>query len=224
MTIKHSVLTGSALHEPKGIASANANEVYIANGTGSGAHTKLRLEDHVNTAAAPNGDSRFVSDGAGSGSWEANAGGCLYLTSTGATTGMSASFQKVNVATLGGGIAWTEQEAFNMITNVTDGYYQAAHAGKYFININIALEGTVAAVNEFQFTIGIDPDPYGSLSTKEAITTSYHTVTTTDKSSVALTCMPTLAVGDRIYLMVRRNSGSAEVIFTHINFVTAKVS
>lgn len=33
----HSTLTGASLHEPKGVASANSGEVYVANGSGSGA-------------------------------------------------------------------------------------------------------------------------------------------------------------------------------------------
>lgn len=34
--VAHSSLTGSDLHEPKGVASANANEVYVADGSTSG--------------------------------------------------------------------------------------------------------------------------------------------------------------------------------------------
>jgi len=34
--VTHSSLTGSDLHEPKGVASASAGKVYIANGSGSG--------------------------------------------------------------------------------------------------------------------------------------------------------------------------------------------
>ena len=37
--VQHSALTGSDLHEPKGIASATAGKVYISNGSGSGAWT-----------------------------------------------------------------------------------------------------------------------------------------------------------------------------------------
>lgn len=36
MTIAHSALTGSSLHEPKGAASAASGQVYVANGSGSG--------------------------------------------------------------------------------------------------------------------------------------------------------------------------------------------
>lgn len=34
--VQHSALTGSDLHEPKGVASAAASKVYISNGAGSG--------------------------------------------------------------------------------------------------------------------------------------------------------------------------------------------
>lgn len=39
--IQHSVLTGSEIHEPKGVDAANAEEVYVADGAGSGAWTKV---------------------------------------------------------------------------------------------------------------------------------------------------------------------------------------
>lgn len=41
MTVQHSALTGAELHEPKGVAAASANTVYVANGSGSGAWTTL---------------------------------------------------------------------------------------------------------------------------------------------------------------------------------------
>ncbi len=34
--VEHSSLTGSALHEPKGVSVANSGEAYVANGSGSG--------------------------------------------------------------------------------------------------------------------------------------------------------------------------------------------
>lgn len=39
--VAHSGLTGSDLHEPKGVASANASEVYVADGAASGSFTAL---------------------------------------------------------------------------------------------------------------------------------------------------------------------------------------
>lgn len=40
-TIAHSALTGADLHEPKGIATAAANTVYVANGSGSGNYYRI---------------------------------------------------------------------------------------------------------------------------------------------------------------------------------------
>lgn len=40
-TIEHSALTSTDLHEPKGISSATADQVYMANGAGSGSWTSL---------------------------------------------------------------------------------------------------------------------------------------------------------------------------------------
>jgi len=41
--VQHSSLTDPNLHEPKGIASATANKVYMSNGSGSGAWTAVNL-------------------------------------------------------------------------------------------------------------------------------------------------------------------------------------
>jgi len=43
-TIEHNVLSGGDLHEPKGVAGASANQVYAANGSGSGAWSTLYLQ------------------------------------------------------------------------------------------------------------------------------------------------------------------------------------
>ena len=40
-TIAHSTLTGTELHEPKGVSAATANSVYAATGGGSGTWTKI---------------------------------------------------------------------------------------------------------------------------------------------------------------------------------------
>tara|TARA_R110000787_G_scaffold10406_6_gene35282 strand:- start:2857 stop:3321 length:465 start_codon:yes stop_codon:yes gene_type:complete len=37
MAVEHSTLTTTDLHEPKGVAAANADEIYVANGSASGA-------------------------------------------------------------------------------------------------------------------------------------------------------------------------------------------
>lgn len=41
MATQHKNLTGDDLHEPKGCENANANEVYVADGSGSGSWTSI---------------------------------------------------------------------------------------------------------------------------------------------------------------------------------------
>ena len=45
-TVAHSALTGAELHEPKGIAGAASNRVYVSTGAGTGAWQKLNESDN----------------------------------------------------------------------------------------------------------------------------------------------------------------------------------
>ncbi len=55
MTIQHKTITGTDLHEPKGVAAAAANKVYVANGSASGAWSTLT----TSTMALPKGKFYF---------------------------------------------------------------------------------------------------------------------------------------------------------------------
>lgn len=45
--VEHSALTGSDLHEPKGAASAAANQLYVADGAASGAWTTVNNTNQI---------------------------------------------------------------------------------------------------------------------------------------------------------------------------------
>ena len=53
--VEHSALTGTALHEPKGLATASSGTVYVSNGTGSGVwqpiHRHLGVTSGFNSTA-----------------------------------------------------------------------------------------------------------------------------------------------------------------------------
>jgi hypothetical protein len=59
MTIQHKTITGTDLHEPKGVAAAAANKVYVANGSASGAWSILT----TSTMALPKGKFYFYNIG-----------------------------------------------------------------------------------------------------------------------------------------------------------------
>ena len=56
--VEHSSLTGSALHEPKGVATANSGEAYVANGSGSGAWQPIHR--HLGATTAFNSSSPYA--------------------------------------------------------------------------------------------------------------------------------------------------------------------
>lgn len=51
--VLHSALTGAELHEPKGVAAASNHTVYVANGAGSGAWSKIDA-DNIDTTSIKN--------------------------------------------------------------------------------------------------------------------------------------------------------------------------
>jgi hypothetical protein len=53
MTINHKDATGASLHEPKGVAAAAANNVYVTDGAGSGTHQKIAAAQ-INTSSVKN--------------------------------------------------------------------------------------------------------------------------------------------------------------------------
>lgn len=71
MTIEHNVITDPEIHESKGVSSAAAGRVYVADGAGSGSWI-IPEPKGTDTAAV---DEMYVADGAGSGAWKANIQG-----------------------------------------------------------------------------------------------------------------------------------------------------
>jgi hypothetical protein len=196
MTIEHKNITDPNIHLPKGFGAASPLQYLRKNAGG----TDVEWVDNY------------------------KAYGCMYATS-GTTTGIDATWKAVNDATLGGSVVWTQQVANRMTSNLTSGFWEATDAGIYQINISLSISGAIVATNEFQFTVGLSLSPtYASIVEKSSIVTVYRTITSSDKGSVSLTCQPSLAANDRIYLMVKRNSGANQIVFNHVNFVISKVS
>jgi hypothetical protein len=52
MTIAHATLTGAALHEPKGIATADSGTVYVADGAGSGSWSAIGTSSFTGAISA----------------------------------------------------------------------------------------------------------------------------------------------------------------------------
>lgn len=81
----HSTITGAENHEPKGVESAAANTVYVANGSGSGTWQKVN-NNSVDTVTLPFVSSALIKTGTGSPEGIVSAAvGTLYLRTDGGT-------------------------------------------------------------------------------------------------------------------------------------------
>ena len=149
---KHSTITGSDLHEPKGIATAAVNSTYVADGAASGSWTIAEPKD-ISTAST--GDI-YVADGASSGDWVPKVSYCdVRVGTTGTTSGISTLFKTVSVGSLGGGIAWQQNIASDITFGTTPGSITIDRSGIYEIYAGISLSRISAAGNAvYEATIG----------------------------------------------------------------------
>jgi len=104
--VSHASLTGANLHEPKGVASATANKVYVSDGSGSGTWQKLSppqlagltTNGAANQIVSVDGAGNFVFAGAAHGQID------FFSTSSPYTLSYPASYTKLAPTTTAGGV------------------------------------------------------------------------------------------------------------------------
>ena len=153
MATQHSTITGSDLHEPKGIASAGANKVYVADGAGSGSFKYL---DPKGAASASAGEV-YAADGSGTGTFVLPTGKLfaeLHITgsSTAQTLAGSSAFAKLDPGT-----AWTQGQVKNLATVAADGEITISVAGVYLCSFWASFDGAaIAAGTKYNFKFSKD--------------------------------------------------------------------
>lgn len=112
MSVQHSAITDPNLHEPKGVAAAAIDQVYIANGAGSGAWAKVGNTSLEGISSDISSGHFLLADGAGGFASAPAAHGSTYFSNFGAAYVLAAttSYAKVAATTTAGGeaIAMTE--------------------------------------------------------------------------------------------------------------------
>lgn len=113
--VQHNALTDPNLHEPKGVSSANADEVYIATGGGTGTWAKLSPTSFNGLATNGNLGQFLVSTGAGGLTYTTAAHGDIYFYNIGAPHVVTypSSFTKINPTT-------TVSGTYNSVTEGTN--------------------------------------------------------------------------------------------------------
>jgi len=105
-TVTHASLTGANLHEPKGVASASANTVYVANGGGSGSWQKIAPNELEGITTNGTVGDFVVSDGSGGFLFASTAHGTSYfynIASPYTLTVSGTGWQKINATTIANG-------------------------------------------------------------------------------------------------------------------------
>ena len=153
MPTQHNVITGSDLHEPKGIAAAAAEKVYIANGSGSGAFGFMDPKGASSAAAGK----VYSADGSGSGTFEYPTGKLFAeLHITGASTAQTLAGGSA-FARLDPGTAWTQGQVKNLATVATDGTITISVTGVYLCNFWASFDGAaIAAGTKYNFKFSKD--------------------------------------------------------------------
>lgn len=194
MTVQHSAIPDAQLHEPKGVATAAAGTCYIADGAGSGVWYPVQKAQAA----------------------------CLKASSSTATTGVTTAYQAVNNTTLGGTIAWSENNNENLTTDTTSGYIQVSETGTYNIsytaNIVPAINGSV-----FIFTFGKDSGA-GIVAQDSFVACEVRTSGVTDTFIVVFSCLPPITANDKLYIMVKETTGGEEFTLVASNFIVTRVA
>lgn len=209
--VQHKNLTGTDLHEPKGVAAVvSADRVYKSDGGGSGAWG-LMNGDELDSTGAANGDV-LIADGSGGTDWTA-AGGATYgeLQIAANTTSQALSALDIDVDTNyvkvqkdGGGTQWTDGETSGVTLDATNAYMTIVTAGLYEVSFWASFENdTNSAITAFKYSVD---DTTSNLSTRRL---TRKTGTGGDIGSVAASGFVNLVVGAKLSLWVASSSACA---------------
>jgi len=143
--VEHSALTGSNLHEPKGVATATADTVYVADGLGSGTWATLELESLSSASKAFQTQLLHVRDEKTTGTEGGSCPAATWTTrtlNTTVTNGISGASLSSNKITLAPGIYFIQASA------------PAVSCNRHKIRFRNTTSGTTTIVGTTAYTSG----------------------------------------------------------------------
>jgi hypothetical protein len=156
MTIQHKLITDPDIHEPKGTSTALTQQVYVANGTGSGSWQDQKPAGTLTAVA----NKVYVTNGAGAGTLQYPAGKLyadMYIDGgvTSQTLSASSAYAKLDP-----GSEWTAGQYKGLTINGTDGTITLTEAGTYMVNFWVAFTtASVATGTVYNFKYAINGTP-----------------------------------------------------------------
>ncbi len=165
--VKHSLLTGSDIHEPKAITTAAAGGVYVGTGSNTGAFKTIATDANATQTTmepksidAANAGEVYTADGVGGGAWEAVGGsvfGDMHIVNNttplavtaAADTTLNTDSQYIKIDT---GI-WTTGVTDGVTFNA-NGYLEALTAGTYEVSFWTSFDiDTITTFSAVKFSI-----------------------------------------------------------------------
>lgn len=199
-TVQHSAITDPNIHEPKGVAAATVNKVYVSNGSGSGTWQKLSppqlagltTNGQAGDTLTVNGSGNFVFTGTPHGQVH------FYNLSTPYTLTYPSSFTKLAPTTIASGFPSNFTEATT--ARLT---YTGADTTPVAITYSVSLDQTSGADRDLIIAIYKN----GSVDNGHSVTTT----TTGVKHTLFGTSVINMATGDYVELYILNNGGSGNI-------------
>lgn len=212
MTIQHKLITDPDIHEPKGVASAAINKVYVSSGAGSG--TWQKLSPPQLSGLATNGASGQIIGVDGSGNFTLNGAAHgqvhFYNIASPYTLTYPAVFTKLAPTTTAGGVPsdFTEATTARLTYTGTD-------TVPISISYSVSFDQSTGGARDIEFAIYKN----GSVSNGNTILTT----TSGNKNVVSGFHTVSMATGDYIEIWVKNDgaSGNINVYAMQLNAIFA---
>jgi hypothetical protein len=199
-TVQHSVLTDPNLHEPKGVSTAATNNIYVANGSGSGTWKKLSPPQLSGITTNGQAGDTITVDGAGNFVLTGTPHGQVHFYNLGTpyTLTYPSTFTKVAPTTTAGGISSNFTEATT--ARLT---YTGTDTVPIFITYSISVDQTT----------GSNRDLIAAIYKNGVVDNGYSVITTTSSQihNMVGTTVVSLATNDYIELYMLNNGASGNV-------------
>lgn len=203
MTIQHRNILDPEIHEPKGVAAALSDSVYISNGTGSGSWSKLGVLSLSGIVSNGVSGQMVTVDGSGAFSikW-GTARGFIYFVNIPSpyTVTFPTTYTKVAPTTTGGGSPVEMTEATT--SRIT---YTGASARKGIIDAEVCIAQASGADRDIRLAVYKN----GSFVTESE---SIVTAETAHKRQITISVESSLSQNDYFEVYVKNDGASGDVV------------
>jgi hypothetical protein len=199
-SVQHSAITDPNIHEPKGVAAATVNKVYVANGSGSGTWQKISPPQLAGITANGQAGDTVTVDGSGNFVFTGTPHGAIHFFNLASpyTLTYPSSYTKLAPTTTAGGIPSNFTEA-----NTARLTYTGTDSVPMSISYSVSLDQTSGSLRDLVVAIYKN----GSISN------GYSVITTTSSEKHVLSGVHTitLATNDYVELYILNNGASGNI-------------